>query len=107
MTSLQTVSPFAFVSSWGHSLEKLPKRFSSLEDHINIVLSSCKEEGSIGYQLEQLLGNDKEMSEVMMMMMMMIYLPRETNQYTILVYLRTLLTETLTNNKTHKHKSIA
>ena len=65
MTSLQTVSRFAFVSSWGHSLEKLPKRFSSLEDHINIVLSSCKEEGSIGYQLEQLLGNDKEMSEVL------------------------------------------
>ena len=65
MTSLQTVSRFAFVSSWGHSLEKLPKHFLSLEDHVNIVLSSCKEEGSIGYQLEQLFGNDMEMSEVL------------------------------------------
>ena len=62
---MQTVSHFALVSSWGHSLEKLPKHFSSLEDHVNIVLSSCKEEGSIGYQLEQLLGNDKEKSEVL------------------------------------------
>ena len=65
MTSLQTVSHFAFVFCWGHSLEKLPKRFLSLEDHVNIVLSLCKEEDSIGYQLEQLLGNDKEMSEVL------------------------------------------
>ena len=65
MTSLQTVFRFAFVPSWGYSLEKLPKRFSSLEEHVNVVLSSCKEEGSIGYQLEQLLGNDKQMSEIL------------------------------------------
>ena len=64
MTLLQTVSRFAFLSSWGHSLQKLPNRFTSLADHVRTLLSNCKEKRSIGYQLDQLLDDDKDLSEV-------------------------------------------
>ena len=63
-TLLQTVSRFAFLSSWGHSLQELPNRFTSLADHVRTLLSNCKEKGSIGYQLDQLLDDDKDLSEV-------------------------------------------
>ena len=64
MTLLQIVSHFAFVSSWGNSLQELPNRFTSLADHVRTLLSNCKEKGSIGYQLDQLLDDDKNLSEV-------------------------------------------
>ena len=63
MTLLQTVSRFAFLSSWGHSLQELPNRFTSLADHVRTLLSNCKK-GSIGYQLDQLLDDGKDLSEV-------------------------------------------
>ena len=56
--------PFAFLSSWGHFLQELPNRFTSLADHVRTLLSNCKEKGSIGYQLDQLLDDDRDQSEV-------------------------------------------
>ena len=64
MTLLQSVSHFAFLSSWGHSLQELPNWFTSLADHVKTLLSNCKEKGSIGYQLDQLLDDDKDLSQV-------------------------------------------
>ena len=63
MTLLQTVSRFAFLSSWGHSLQELLNRFTSLADHVRTLLSKCKK-GSIGYQLDQLWDDDRDLSEV-------------------------------------------
>ncbi len=61
---LQTVSRFAFLSIWDHFLQELPNRFTSLADHVRTVLSNCKEKRSIGYQLDQLLNDDRDLSQV-------------------------------------------
>ena len=64
MTLLQTVSRVVCLCGWGHYLQELPNRFTSLADHIRTLLSNCKEKRSIGYQLDQLLDDDKALSEV-------------------------------------------
>ena len=56
--------PFCLFIQLGHSLQELPNRFTSLADHVRTVLSNCKDKGSIGYQLDQLLDDDRDLSEV-------------------------------------------
>ena len=45
-------------------MQELPNRFTSLADRVRTLLSNCKEKRSIGYQLDQLLDDDKDLSEV-------------------------------------------
>ena len=65
MTLLQTVSRFAFLSSWGRSLQELPTWFTYFPGR------SCQDsfiklqgEEKHWYQLDQLLDDAKDLSEV-------------------------------------------
>ena len=68
MTSIETTCHIAFVSSWAHSLSRLPHLFGDLTSpikNISCPIPSCTSVGSISHQLHLALPEDKSLADLM------------------------------------------